>query len=46
MDFIESFFRIAPDHHYGSLEAMLLTMLVIAIAGMGLAFFRKYHVRD
>jgi hypothetical protein len=46
MDFIERYFGFAPDHHDGSLEAMLLTMLVIVIAGIGLVFFRKYHVRD
>jgi hypothetical protein len=46
VDFIERFFGIAPDHHDGSLEAMLLIMLVIAVTGLGLTYFRKHQMRE
>ena len=46
MDFIERWFGFSPDHGDGSLEAMLLTMLVVFVAGIGLVFFRKRYVRD
>ena len=45
MDFIERYLGFAPDHGDGSFEAMLLTMLVIVVAGVGLVFFGK-HVRE
>jgi hypothetical protein len=41
VDFIERYLGFSPDHGDGSLEAMLLIVLVTIITGIALGFFRK-----
>jgi len=45
MDFIERYLGFAPDHGDGSFEAMLLTMLVIVVAGGRIGLFRQACAR-
>jgi hypothetical protein len=46
VDFIERYSGFSPDHGDGSLEAMLLLVLVTIITGMGMVFFRKHYERN
>jgi hypothetical protein len=45
VDFIERYLGFSPDNGDGSVEAMLLLVLVTILTGIGLAFFRKHHER-
>ena len=41
MDFIERFLGFSPDHGDGSVEAMLLLVLVTTITGIALTALRR-----
>lgn len=41
MNFIEQIFGVAPDHTDGSLEMMLLSIIVFLISAVGLVQMRK-----
>jgi hypothetical protein len=46
VDFIERSLGFSPDGGDGSVEAMLLLVLVTIVTGIGMAFFHKRDVRD
>jgi hypothetical protein len=46
MDFFERYLGFSGGRGDGTLEAMVLLVLVIIITGIAMAFFHKHHVRD
>lgn len=46
MDFIERHLGFSPDGGDGSVEAMLLLVLVTIVTGVGVVFFKKHYERD
>jgi hypothetical protein len=46
VDFIERYFGFSPDHGGGSLEAIILIMLVSVVDGTALAFLAEHGVRE
>jgi hypothetical protein len=46
MAFIEKFLGFAPEHHDGSLEAIILIAAVTLVTALGLGYFHKHQPRD
>ena len=46
MDFFERYLGFSGGRGDGTLEAIVLLVLVIIITGLVVAFFRKHHERD
>jgi hypothetical protein len=44
--FIEKFLGFAPEHHDGSLEAIILIAAVTLVTALGLGYFHKHQPRD
>lgn len=42
MDFLERIFGFAPDHGDGSLEAIILIVILIVVFGLGVGYFHKH----
>jgi hypothetical protein len=46
MDLLERYFGFFHDHGDGSLEAIILLVMLIITFGLGLGYFYKHHPRD